>query len=174
MGRNQGCARARLPETPGGRPRGTENGAIRFVNSIPPSALTEESVDRILRPVEPQRVFFLREEEALASNYRPCRRCKPDLFPDSRPLWINRCLQFLHENTDKKVSDSELVELVGVEVSTLRRNFAAAFEKTPAGYHREVRLRKAASSLSRRMPVLQVAVEIGFESLSGFSDAFRK
>lgn len=69
---------------------------------------------------------------------------------------------------------SGLAELVGVEVSTLRRNFVAAFEKTPAGYHREVRLRKAASSLSRRMPVLQVAVEIGFESLSGFSDAFRK
>ncbi len=125
-------------------------------------------------PLHKNVVFFLREEEALASNYRPCRRCKPDLFPDSRPLWINRCLQFLHENTDKKVSDSELAELVGVEVSTLRRNFVAAFEKTPAGYHREVRLRKAASSLSRRMPVLQVAVEIGFESLSGFSDAFRK
>lgn len=118
-------------------------------------------------------VFFLDEETALASNYRPCRQCKPDLFPGKRPRWMDDCLKFLRENTHKRVSDAELAEMAGVEVSTLRRSFKLALEMTPANRHRQMRLERAASLLSGDMPVLQVSEEIGFESLSGFIDAFR-
>ena len=125
-------------------------------------------------PLQENVVLFREEQEALASDYRPCLRCKPDLFPNTRPLWIDKCLQFLHENTDKRVLDCELAEVAGVDVSTLRRIFSTILAKTPAGYHREIRLKKAARSLSRKKPTLQVSEEIGFESLSGFVDAFRK
>jgi len=43
-----------------------------------------------------------------------------------------------------------------------------------AFYHREIRLKKMASALSRERPVLQVFEEVGFESLSAFTDTFRK
>ena len=43
-----------------------------------------------------------------------------------------------------------------------------------AFYHREIRLKKVVSALSRNKPVLQVSEDVGFESLSAFTDAFRK
>ena len=125
-------------------------------------------------PLQENVVFFLAEDQALASDYRPCLRCKPNLFPHTMPLWVDDCLKYLHENTDKKILDSELAGMAGVEVSTLRRTFMATFRKTPAGYHRETRLKKAASALADNRPVVQVSEEAGFESLSGFVDAFRK
>jgi methylphosphotriester-DNA--protein-cysteine methyltransferase len=125
-------------------------------------------------PLQKNVVFFLDEKAAATCDYRSCMRCKPDLFPDAGPLWMAECLKFLHENTNKRVLDSDLAEMAGVEVSTLRRSFRAALHKTPASYHREMRLERAAISLAGSKPVLQVSEEIGFESLSGFVDAFRK
>ena len=125
-------------------------------------------------PMPKNVVFFSREEDALSSHYRPCKRCKPDLYPNVRPRWIGECVNFLRENTNRRVRDAELAEIAGVEVSTLRRAFSAALRKTPAAFHRELRLEQAARSLMRNQPVVQVSEEIGFESLSGFVDAFRK
>lgn len=125
-------------------------------------------------PLRKNVVFFSEQDEALASNYRPCLRCKPDMFPNTEPAWIERCLAHLGEHTDRRILDQELAAVAGVEISTLRRAFAASFAKTPSGYHREMRLRRAARALSRRKPVLQVSGDAGFESLSGFVAAFRK
>lgn len=119
-------------------------------------------------------VFFFREEHAGESGYQPCRRCSPHRFPNAGPPWIEGCLEFMRRNSDRRVRDAELAELAGVETSTLRRTFAAVFEKTPAAYHREMRLLKAARSLGRNSTVLRVSEEAGFESLSGFIDAFRR
>ena len=81
---------------------------------------------------------------------------------------------YLREHTDRKVRDQELAALAGVEVSTLRRAFTANVAKTPSGFHREIRLEKAARALAQREPVLQVCGDAGFASLSGFADAFRR
>jgi len=125
-------------------------------------------------PLPKNVVFFFHEENALASHYRPCRRCRPELYPNVRPRWMDECVNFLRENTNRRVRDSELAEIAGVDASTLRRAFTATLGKTPAAYHRDLRLEQAVSSLARRKSVLQVSEEIGFESLSGFVDAFRK
>ena len=125
-------------------------------------------------PLQRNVVFFFEEAEALASDYRPCLRCKPDLFPHTRPAWIEACLAYLREHIDRKILDEELAAIAGVEISTLRRAFTARFAKTPSSYHREMRLEKAARALSSRKPILQVSEDVGFESLSGFVTAFRK
>jgi len=36
-------------------------------------------------PLEKNVVFFFEQALALASDYRPCLRCKPNLFPNSEP-----------------------------------------------------------------------------------------
>lgn len=47
-------------------------------------------------------------------------------------------------------------------------------EMLEAMERRDARLRKAARSLTRRTTVLRASEEAGFESLSGFVDAFRR
>lgn len=125
-------------------------------------------------PLPENVVFFFHEEAALSCHYRPCKRCKPDLYPNVSPLWIDDCVSFLRENANRRVRDSELTEIAAVEVSTLRRAFTVALGMTPVAYHRGLRLEQAAGSLRRNNPVVQVSEEIGFESLSGFVDAFRR
>jgi AraC family transcriptional regulator of adaptative response/methylated-DNA-[protein]-cysteine methyltransferase len=119
-------------------------------------------------------VFFASREQAEAAGYRPCRRCRPDRHPDPAPAWVERCVRHLHANTDRRVSDWELADLARVDVGTLRRHFRLKVGRTPVAYHRDVRLERAAAMLLRRCPVLQTSEEVGFESLSGFVDAFRR
>jgi AraC-like DNA-binding protein len=82
-------------------------------------------------------------------------------------------VRHLHATTDRRVSEWELADLAGVDAGTLRRHFRRKFQRTPLAYHRDLRLEKAAAMLLRRDPVL-LSEEIGFESLSGFVEAFRR
>jgi methylphosphotriester-DNA--protein-cysteine methyltransferase len=118
-------------------------------------------------------VFFASRAEAEAAGYRPCRRCRPDRS-DPAPGWIGPCLRHLEANTDRRVSEWELAELARVDVGTLRRHFRRKFGRTPVAYHRDVRLERAAVMLLNRCPVLRASEEAGFESLSGFVEAFRR
>ncbi len=119
-------------------------------------------------------VFFDSRKAARDSGYRACMRCKPDRFPASGPAWLEGCIQLLLERTDCRISDSELAGHARVDVSTLRRGFVEAYGQTPARYHREIRLQKAVRLLSKPHPILEICEECGYQSLSGFVDAFRK
>ena len=83
-------------------------------------------------------------------------------------------MRYLHANTDRRVSEWELADVARVDAGTLRRHFRARFDRTPTAYHRDVRLEKAAVMLLNRGLVLRTSEEAGFESLSGFVEAFRK
>jgi AraC family transcriptional regulator of adaptative response / DNA-3-methyladenine glycosylase II len=119
-------------------------------------------------------VFFLHEAEAQAAGYRPCSRCRPDRIPDAAPTWVNECLEHLRQISDRRVPDAELAAMAGVDISTLRRTFSATLGQTPSRYHRTTRLQMAARLLASAQPVVQVSEATGFESLSGFTEAFRK
>ena len=119
-------------------------------------------------------VFFGDKDAAVASGFRACKRCKPHLFPDTGPDWMKSCLRYLEGNTQDRVPNGTLAEMSGVDISTLRRAFLDRFNKTPAQYHRDKRLDKAARLLAQKLPILQVTEECGYQSLSGFTEAFRK
>lgn len=129
---------------------------------------------RAKKPRPANVVFFPSREAALAAGFRSCKRCRPDRYPDTEPPWLRECLRLLHENTDDRYTATRLADRVGVDASTLRRGFLERFGKTPASYHRDIRLDKAARLLRARRPVLYVSEECGYRSLSGFVEAFRR
>ena len=43
-------------------------------------------------------VFFLTREEAIVAGYRSCKRCKPDLFPNMVPDWLNKIIIHFKNN----------------------------------------------------------------------------
>ncbi len=125
-------------------------------------------------PLHKNVVFFTGQTEAENAGYRACRRCKPDRPPGTAPAWLDVGIQYLLANLDRRVSDVELAKYLGVDASTVRRHFKAKMDRTPAAFHRDLRLENAARRLLRQTPVLQVSEETGFESLSGFATAFQR
>lgn len=84
----------------------------------------------------------------------------------------------------KEFMDAQLSEAVTLEETAAAaclsthhflRLFKAAFHQTPHGYLTARRIERAKHLLrQRRKPVMEICVEVGFESLGSFSSLFRK
>ncbi len=119
------------------------------------------------------REFFPSADAAQDAGFRPCLRCKPLDAPGTHPDWVDRVLTLLDEQPAVRLTDATLNRL-GVQPTTARRYFRGMFGMTLQGYARARRLGLALDLLQRGGPVLPAGFESGFESDSGFRDAFKR
>jgi AraC family transcriptional regulator of adaptative response/methylated-DNA-[protein]-cysteine methyltransferase len=117
--------------------------------------------------------FFPTTADAEAAGFRACLRCKPLETSGSHPEWVRSLLALLEEQPALRLTDSTLKRL-GVHPATARRYFRASFGMTLTGYARARRLGLALDLLQRGGPVLPTGFDAGFESDSGFREAFKK
>ncbi len=121
-------------------------------------------------------LFFDTREEAMAAGFRPCKRCRPDLL-DFRPL------EELAERTKKVIDDflsqrdkltAEMKNL-GVTQNYLIATFRRKFGVTPLEY-RNARLAESVQKMlaDSDEPIISIALNSGFESLSAFYSFFKK
>lgn len=83
--------------------------------------------------------------------------------------------EYLHSVVDRPVTLQELASATGVSQFHLLRMFTASIGKTPAAYHREVRLRLVMqTSREKKLPLGMVADRFGFAGISSFSHAYRR
>jgi AraC-like DNA-binding protein len=79
--------------------------------------------------------------------------------------------------TDKPEADhtlQSLADVAGMSRATFAEQFRKTFGRTPMGFVKEVRLRRAARFLSATdMPVKTIAFRVGYSSRSHFSRAFK-
>jgi len=118
--------------------------------------------------------FFDSREEAIAFGLRGCKRCKSEIFPDVLPSWLNSVVRFMKDNRDEKLNETKLIHLTGADISTVRRYFKDHVGMTPLAFHRKLRLSYARELLQSGQDQFTAALEIGYESSSGFRDAFIK
>ena len=118
--------------------------------------------------------FFDSREEAIAFGLRGCKRCKSEKFPDVLPSWLNSVVLFMKDNRDKKLNETRLIQLTGADISTVRRYFKDHVGMTPLAFHRKLRLGYARELLQSGQDQFTAGLEIGYESSSGFRDAFIK
>lgn len=86
---------------------------------------------------------------------------------------LAQALQFLEKNPERVVTVPELALQVGVSSRQLIRLFVQIVGEGPARYHRRLRLEHARSLLrNTSLPVTEVAVASGFESLAHFCRAY--
>lgn len=132
------------------------------------------------RPVCPARKpkpknieFFATARDALYSGYRPCRRCRPMEPSGSPPDWLHDLLTDLDEQPARRWRDRDL-RARGLHPDRVRRWFQKHHGMTFHAYCRARRLGLAFEQIREGVGVSTTAYQHGYESLSGFNEAFRQ
>jgi len=126
------------------------------------------------RKPRPQNVeFFPTARDALYSGYRPCLRCRPMELTGSPPRWLRGLLADLEDDPARRWSDHDL-ERRGLHPDRVRRWFQKHHGMTFHAYCRARRLGLALEQIREGAGVSTAAYQHGYESLSGFNEAFRQ
>lgn len=117
--------------------------------------------------------FFATVKEAMFAGYRACKRCDPLGANGRPPEWVAKMLAQLDAEPEARLPASELRAL-GVEPARARRWFQQHHGLTFAAFCRARRLGRALGELRAGGKLDDAALGHGFESHSGFRDAFAK
>ncbi len=112
-------------------------------------------------------------QEALHRGYRPCQVCAPMSGGPSAPNWLAPLLDEIKQHPDARLGDHDLRER-GLDPVQVRRTFKRGFGMTFQAYQRACRLGTAMKSLHAGAPTIDAGLDAGFESDSGFRDAFAR
>jgi AraC family transcriptional regulator of adaptative response/methylated-DNA-[protein]-cysteine methyltransferase len=117
--------------------------------------------------------FFATPSEALHGGYRPCLRCRP-MDPDNAPpKLIERLRTEVERAPGGRLTDKELAAM-SIDPSTARRQFKRHYGMTFQAYHRARRMGLALREVRKGGRVDEAKNGSGFESASGFRDAFTR
>jgi len=117
--------------------------------------------------------FFGSGREALLAGFRPCRRCRPLDPRGTPPPWLRDLLEAVDRDPARRWRDADLRER-GLSPERVRRWFQEQHGMTFHAYSRARRLGMALGTIQVGESVLEAALDHGFESLSGFNEAFRR
>ncbi len=128
---------------------------------------------RARKPKKENVEYFSSTKDAIAYGYRPCKICHPMSHAGKTPEWVQQVLTEVESNSEGKMKDYQLVQK-GFDPARVRRWFKKEHGITFQAYLRSLRINKAFGTLRTKNVVTETAFETGFESLSGFQDAFKK
>lgn len=117
--------------------------------------------------------FFAAPGEALHAGYRPCMKCRPLDHGRAPPPLVARLLAAVEAAPSQRLRDADLAAL-GIEPSSARRQFKRYCGMTFQSYHRARRMGLALLDIRKGKTVLDSQLDQGFESGSGFRDAFNR
>jgi AraC family transcriptional regulator of adaptative response/methylated-DNA-[protein]-cysteine methyltransferase len=115
--------------------------------------------------------FFSNTRAALTAGYRPCRRCTPMQPEGKAPEWLEGLLRAVEKDPTRRWKDSDLRD-TGLDPARVRRWFKRHHRMTFHAYQRSRRLGLALGQLRNGDEIMGTAFDHGYESLSGFHDAF--
>ena len=126
------------------------------------------------RTPKPQNVeFFATTKEALFAGFRACLRCRPLASRDAPPAWLAPLLAAIETDPARRWRDADL-RARQLDPVRVRRWFGAQHGMTFQAYSRARRLGTALRALRHGRKLDEVALDHGFESHSGFRDAFSR
>ncbi|WP_404407866.1 bifunctional transcriptional activator/DNA repair enzyme AdaA [Jeotgalibacillus malaysiensis] len=117
--------------------------------------------------------FYHTAEEALLASFRPCKRCSPLSHPNQVSELVQKLVQAVEENPEKKWREKDFRELA-VDESTARRQFKKRFGMTFVQYARARRMGLAMKEIRSGKAMIDAQLTTGYESSSGFRDAFSR
>ncbi|MBX3708880.1 MAG: bifunctional transcriptional activator/DNA repair protein Ada [Gammaproteobacteria bacterium] len=118
--------------------------------------------------------FFKTAKEALLASFRPCQRCQPLSHPNQVPAIVRILVKAIEDNPEKRWKEEDFRQLLSIDVSTARRQFKKRFGMTFVEYARARRMGLALRHIKEGNPVIDAQLTTGYESSSGFRDAFSK
>lgn len=144
---------------------------LRVVDNCGVAALAERIVAELrapdtAAPVAAEGLTLELVAAASRTGSRPGRR--------TRPAWLAKVLELLHEPESQPLGLGEIAEAVGIDSSHLARVFRREYGVSVGTYLRRLRLDRAAARLAGSSdPVARIAAEEGFADQSHFTRAFR-
>ncbi|MGR8823562.1 bifunctional transcriptional activator/DNA repair enzyme AdaA [Leuconostoc citreum] len=117
--------------------------------------------------------FYQSAEEALLRGYRPCKICNPLSYPQELPDEVKLLVEAIENNPEKKWKDYDFKQL-GLNSVSVRRKFKKVYGMTFVQYARSRRIGLAFKAIKRGSKVIDQQLNAGFDSASGFNDAFTK
>jgi AraC family transcriptional regulator of adaptative response/methylated-DNA-[protein]-cysteine methyltransferase len=125
------------------------------------------------KPKRENVMFFPSADEALRRGFRPCKRCRPTETSGTAPAWAGRLLEEIERDPRSRLSDDDLLARK-IDPSHARRYFKERFGLTFHAYHRARRMGLALSDIRSGRDLLDVGLNSGYESPSGFRAAFSR
>jgi AraC family transcriptional regulator of adaptative response / DNA-3-methyladenine glycosylase II len=122
--------------------------------------------------------FFANTEGARAAGLRPCKRCRPDDFlrghdPElEMARWIGREVRQNPQDFGGVASLARTFAISTTRCTEITRRY---LHRSPGDLLNQARVARARDLLTRgERPVLEIAQDVGFESLSAFNSQFRR
>jgi AraC family transcriptional regulator of adaptative response/methylated-DNA-[protein]-cysteine methyltransferase len=115
--------------------------------------------------------FFGSPDEAIRNGYRPCKLCRPTDRISAPPRVVRQLLELIDRSDCQRVREADM-KAIGIDPSSARRQFRQYCGMTFAAYQRSRRLGTALNEVRNGEPVIRAQVAAGFESASGFRQAF--
>ncbi|MEO3945851.1 trifunctional transcriptional activator/DNA repair protein Ada/methylated-DNA--[protein]-cysteine S-methyltransferase [Gorillibacterium sp. CAU 1737] len=117
--------------------------------------------------------FFANAQQALLASYRPCQRCRPLSHPNHVSDQIRQLVEAVERNPEKRWTGQDFKAL-SIDESTARRQFKRRFGMTFVEYARARRMGLALKQIRSGESIIQTQLASGYESSSGFRDAFSR
>lgn len=117
-------------------------------------------------------VFYATAKEAILNGFRPCKVCKPLSLEGEMPGYVKAAMNLIG-NDNYRIKDYQLRQQ-GIEPVRVRRWFQKHHNMTFQAYQRYLRINNAFMEIKNGKTATDAAFANGFESLSGFSDSFKK
>jgi AraC family transcriptional regulator of adaptative response/methylated-DNA-[protein]-cysteine methyltransferase len=117
--------------------------------------------------------FFPSVKEALQYGYRPCKVCHPLQQNGEAPVWLKNLLKEIEAKKISKLRDYELRKR-NIDPARIRRWFIKYHGMTFQSYLRLLRVNSAFGRIKHGEKVIDSAYNHGYESLSAFTDIFKK
>jgi AraC family transcriptional regulator, regulatory protein of adaptative response / methylated-DNA-[protein]-cysteine methyltransferase len=125
------------------------------------------------KPLPKNVEFFATVKEAMFAGYRPCKRCKPLDAPGQPPAWAADLIARVDANPEAPIRAADLRAL-GIDPGRARRFFQSHYGMTFGAYCRARRLSGALSAIRKGGSVDDAVFESGYQSHSGFREAFAR
>lgn len=131
-------------------------------------------------PKEENVEYFFDKALALQAGYRPCLRCRPDSAPSSWAwrgveVTFQRAIKLIEQGALHHSSLAELSERLGISDRYLRKLFNQYIGMAPKQYALYYQLMFAKQLLhTSHLPIIDIALASGFNSLRRFNDAFKQ
>ena len=125
------------------------------------------------KPLAKNVLYFATPKEALFAGFRPCKRCAPLTAIGQPPSWADRLLEKIDRDPTRRFKDEDIRSLK-IDPARARRFFQKNYGMTFQAYCRGRRLGKAFEQIRRGAKIDDVLFGNGYESHSGFREAFSR
>lgn len=152
--------------------RATEYTGVFFVG-VKTTGVFCISICRARKPKRENVEFYKDMKSVLAAGFRPCKVCKPTENAHSAPPIIEQALELVKRDSKSRISDTALREQ-GISPERVRRWFLQHHGITFQAFQRMQRVNMALQELKSGRTTTDVALDNGYESLSGFGYTFKR